>query len=46
MVGGYDWGYGYKSSPILVTSNCDITMILEKGIVTSWKYKGNNCYDY
>ena len=43
--GGYNYGYGYNY-PILITSNCDITMIIEKGIVTSWRYKGNNCYDY
>ena len=44
MIGG---NYRYSSMPpTLVTSNCDITMILEDGIVTSWKYKGNNCYDY
>ena len=56
LVGGYAptvrtglYGKTYTSGgmpPILVTKNCDITMILEKGIVTSWKYKGNNCYDY
>ena len=56
IVGGYAptvstdyYGNVYSSGgmpPILVTSNCDITMILEDGIVTSWKYKGNNCYDY
>ena len=42
MIGGNN----AYSSPILVTSNCDITMILEDGIVTSWKYKGNSCYNY
>ena len=26
--------------PTLVNLNCEITMILEKGIVTSWKYEG------
>ena len=46
MIGG---NYGYGNSyipPTRVTSNCDITIILEDGIVISWKYKGNNCYDY
>ena len=56
MIGGisgyttYDYyGNAYTSPgmpPMLVTSNCDITMILEDGLVTSWKYKGNSCYDY
>ena len=37
----------YGGSPgYLVTSNCDITMVLIKGVVSSWSYKGNNCYDY
>ena len=46
----YDYyGNAYTSPgmpPMLITSNCDITMILEDGLVTSWKYKGNSCYDY
>ena len=56
LVGGYAptistdyFGNVYSSGgmpPILVTSNCDITMILTNGLVSSWSYKGNNCYDY
>ena len=43
--GSYGYGTSYIS-PTLVTSNCDITMVLIDGLVSTWNYKGNNCYDY
>ena len=56
MVGGtaptttYDYyGNAYTSSgmpPILVTSNCTIIMVVEDGLISEWKYEGNNCYDF
>ena len=56
MVGGtapittYDYyGNAYTSGgtpPILVTSNCTIIMVVEDGLISEWKYEGNNCYDY
>ena len=56
MVGGtapittYDYyGNAYTSGgtpPILVTSNCTIIMVVEDGLISEWKYEGNNCYDF
>lgn len=56
MVGGtapittYDYfGNAYTSGgspPILVTSNCTITMVVDDGVINEWRYEGNNCYDY
>lgn len=56
LVGGtspttfYDYyGNAYTSPgspPILVTSNCTIIMVVENGLISEWKYEGNNCYDY
>ena len=56
MIGGtppvttYD-GYGNAftsggTAPILVTSSCSITMIVETTVITEWMYEGNGCYDY
>ena len=45
--------YGYVSTwrtqgtaPIVVNSNSSITMIIEEGVISSWSYKGNSCYDF
>ena len=56
MVGGYPstttydyFGNAYTSGgspPILVTSNCSITMVVDNGVINEWRYEGNNCYDY
>ena len=56
MVGGtaptttYDYfGNAYTSGgmpPILVTSNCSITMVVENDVINEWKYEGNSCYDF
>ena len=48
----YDvWGNAYTTtypgtSPILVTSNCTITMVVDNGVINEWRYEGNNCYDF
>ena len=56
MVGGYPattsydyFGNAYTSGgspPILVTSNCTITMVVDDGVINEWRYEGNNCYDF
>ena len=56
MVGGtpatttYDYfGNAYTGGgtpPILVTSNCSITMIVDNGVINEWRYEGNSCYDF
>lgn len=56
MIGGtpptttYDsYGNAFTSggtAPILVTSSCRITMIVETNVVTEWMYEGDGCYDY
>ena len=56
MVGGtaptttYDYyGNAYTSGgtpPILVTSNCSITMVVQNRVITEWSYEGNSCYDF
>jgi hypothetical protein len=56
LVGGtpsittYDlYGNAYSSggtAPILVTSNCSITMVVENGLINEWRYEGNSCYDF
>jgi len=34
------------TAPILVTSNCSITMVVENGLINEWRYEGNSCYDF
>ena len=56
MVGGtapttnYDfYGNAYTSGgtpPILVTSTCSITMVVQNRVITEWSYEGNGCYDF
>ena len=56
MVGGtaptttYDYyGNAYTSGgtpPIMITSNCTIIMVVEDGLISEWKYEGNNCFDF
>ena len=56
LVGGYApvvtydyYGNAYSGGgmpPILVNSNCDITMIIKDGVVNEWRSEGNNCYDF
>ena len=38
--------YSPGVSPSLITLTCDITMVVQAGIVNSWRYEGNNCYDF
>tara|TARA_Y100001970_G_C13778132_1_gene623963 strand:+ start:137 stop:526 length:390 start_codon:yes stop_codon:yes gene_type:complete len=56
MVGGtpasttYDYfGNAYTSggtAPYLITLTCNITMVVENGVINEWQYEGNNCYDF
>lgn len=56
MVGGtaptttYDYyGNAYTSGgtpPIMITSNCTIIMVVEDGLISEWKYEGNDCFDF
>ena len=32
--------------PVVVDSNCSITMIVQFDAIVSWSYKGNSCYDF
>ena len=41
----YTQAYG-GTSPMAINLNCDVTMIIESDTVVSWRYQGNNCYDY
>ncbi len=36
----------YGTAPIIVNTNCSITMIVQSGSIVNWTYKGNSCYDF
>ena len=46
MFGGYNAYYGTYTTPYMINYKCDITMIIKDDKVSSWRYEGNNCYDY
>ena len=43
---GYGTAYTSYTPSIPVNLNCDITMVIKDKKVSSWRYKGNNCYDF
>ena len=45
----YRYGNAYTSGgtpPIMITSNCTIIMVVEDGLISEWKYEGNDCFDF
>ena len=46
--GSYDYGNGYvhNTPAMLENLNCDVTMIIKDKRISSWRYEGNNCYDF